>query len=64
MNEALPLVKTSWWFDEAMADGSNVQPTSLTGKTDADVVVIGGGFTGLWTALHLKEGAVPDNHLR
>ncbi|MGJ7561938.1 NAD(P)/FAD-dependent oxidoreductase [Brevibacterium casei] len=27
----------------------------LTGDTDADLVVVGGGFTGLWTALQAKE---------
>lgn len=28
---------------------------SLDGSTRADVVIVGGGFTGLWTAIHLKE---------
>ncbi len=32
-----------------------VAPTSLDGSTKADVCVIGAGFTGLSTALHLKE---------
>ena len=27
----------------------------LAGTTEADVIVIGGGFTGLSTALHLRE---------
>jgi glycine/D-amino acid oxidase-like deaminating enzyme len=30
----------------------------LTGTAEADVVVIGGGFTGLSTALHLREAGV------
>jgi len=28
---------------------------ALTGVTDADVCIVGGGFTGLWAALYAKE---------
>jgi glycine/D-amino acid oxidase-like deaminating enzyme len=28
---------------------------ALTGVTDADLCIVGGGFTGLWAALHAKE---------
>jgi len=28
---------------------------ALTGKTDADLCIVGGGFTGLWAALHAKR---------
>ena len=27
----------------------------LTGALEADVAVVGGGYTGLWTALALRE---------
>jgi glycine/D-amino acid oxidase-like deaminating enzyme len=41
-----------WWLDEAEA----IEPAPpLEGDTDADVVIVGGGYTGLWTALALKE---------
>ena len=30
----------------------------LVGTAEADVIVIGGGFTGLSTALHLREAGV------
>jgi glycine/D-amino acid oxidase-like deaminating enzyme len=33
----------------------DAQP-ALTGITDADLCVVGGGFTGLWAALHAKAG--------
>ena len=41
-----------WWWDEA--DGFEPRP-SLAGDVDADVCIVGGGYTGLWTALALKE---------
>ncbi len=42
----------SFWLDSPQAPGP--LPT-LTGSTAADLVVVGGGFTGLWTALLAKE---------
>src|SRR5207249_1139682 len=41
-----------WWRDEAPPDEA-LPP--LEGTIDADVAVIGGGFTGLWTALELAR---------
>jgi len=41
-----------WWQDEAPPDEA-VPP--LEGTVDADVAIVGGGFTGLWTALELKR---------
>jgi glycine/D-amino acid oxidase-like deaminating enzyme len=41
-----------WWIAEA---GPPPPLQLLEGDLDADVVVIGGGFTGLWTAWHVLE---------
>jgi glycine/D-amino acid oxidase-like deaminating enzyme len=43
---------TGWWLEEA--GGADPLPP-LNGTLDADVVVIGGGYTGMWTAWHLLE---------
>ncbi len=45
-----------WWIAEA---GAPVPLPSLAGDVDADVVVVGGGYTGLWTAWEIAE-AEPD----
>jgi glycine/D-amino acid oxidase-like deaminating enzyme len=45
-----------WWLEEALAAGFGGDATlPLDGDTEADVVIVGGGYTGLWTALALKE---------
>ncbi len=41
------------------APGPLAPATPLAGDTDADVVIVGAGFTGLWTAYYLA-GAQPD----
>ena len=47
----------SWWLEEAMAlpafAGEPAPP--LAGDTTADVVIVGGGYTGMWSAWFLKE---------
>ncbi len=47
----------SWWLSEALAYRSSDTPTCepLKSEIDVDVVIVGGGFTGLWTALALKQ---------
>lgn len=45
----------SLWLQEALAaepDAENVEPVS--GAQRVDVCIVGGGYTGLWTALQLK----------
>ena len=43
----------SWWWDEA--GGVAARASSLHGEQHADVVVVGGGYTGMWAAWHLAE---------
>lgn len=41
-----------WWTVEAPLDAPGPR---LAGEVETDVVVVGGGFTGLWTALALRR---------
>jgi glycine/D-amino acid oxidase-like deaminating enzyme len=51
-----PPAPPSWWLAEALvAEGNVPECPPLHGETIADVAIIGGGYTGLWTALALKE---------
>jgi glycine/D-amino acid oxidase-like deaminating enzyme len=45
----------SLWLQEAFALEPDAEDaTPLDGGQKADVCIVGGGYTGLWTALHLK----------
>ena len=56
MGRAAPTVAPGaaepWWLQEAPPDPAE---PALSGDTTADVAIVGGGFTGLWTALELKR---------
>ena len=39
-----------WWIDEA---GPPPELAPLRGDVEADVLVVGGGFTGMWAAWHV-----------
>jgi glycine/D-amino acid oxidase-like deaminating enzyme len=47
----------SWWLEEALAHAEFVDPPAppLRGDVRADVVILGGGYTGMWTAWVLKQ---------
>jgi putative aminophosphonate oxidoreductase len=46
-----------FWFNQALASTPMPDMPKLTGKITADVCIIGGGFTGLWTAIKIKKQA-------
>ncbi|MDQ2983568.1 MAG: FAD-binding oxidoreductase [Actinomycetota bacterium] len=46
----------AWWLEEALAaEGVVSEAPPLEGGLEVDVAVVGGGYTGLWTALALRE---------
>ena len=45
----------SWWLRDALAADPGEPAPPLAGDIEADVVILGGGFTGMWTALHLTD---------
>src|SRR5204863_7331523 len=57
MNALPPNEGRSWWLREALARpefaGEPCPP--LDTDTKADVVILGGGYTGMWTAWFLTE---------
>ncbi len=43
------------WLEEALAMEPSAESTEpISGAHRADVCIVGGGYTGLWTALHIK----------
>ena len=44
-----------FWLEQALAVEACAPCEPLRGDTRADVCIVGGGYTGLWTAIMLKE---------
>jgi glycine/D-amino acid oxidase-like deaminating enzyme len=60
LNGVRPGGRRSYWLREALAYeppelAADVAAPPLRGDAIADVAILGGGYTGLWTALFLKE---------
>jgi putative aminophosphonate oxidoreductase len=45
----------SLWLQEALAAAEETEGSELRDQVEADVCVVGGGYTGLWTALRILE---------
>lgn len=46
----------SFWLDDIASSGADLtRRPALPGARDADVAIVGAGFTGLWTAYYLLE---------
>ena len=51
-----PGAAAPWWLEEAFAaEGGRVDAASLAGDATVDIAIVGGGYTGLWTALAVLE---------
>jgi len=53
--EADDVSNLSWWQHDLRAAQSLACAPPLAGTVNVDFVIIGGGFTGLWTAMTIKE---------
>jgi glycine/D-amino acid oxidase-like deaminating enzyme len=54
----IPGPRRAWWLREALAaELPSLLAPSLFGDASADVAIVGGGYTGMWTAYFLGEMA-------
>ena len=45
----------SFWFSDAIAKEKNIKINQLKDNIKTDICIVGGGYTGLWTAIKIKE---------
>jgi len=50
-----------YWFDQALNSEEHVECSPLTEQVNTDVCIVGGGFTGLWTAIKIKQKSPETN---
>ena len=46
-----------FWFDQAMTEETTSVSSASIDENPYDIAIIGGGFTGLWTAITIKQRA-------
>jgi glycine/D-amino acid oxidase-like deaminating enzyme len=57
LGQVRPGTQRSWWLREAMQADPGEPCPPLAGSIRADVAIVGGGYTGLWTALRILDVA-------
>lgn len=52
-----PVTRRSYWLKQALSSEPGWQSASptLDGRQHVDICIVGGGFTGLWTAVELQQ---------
>ncbi|CAB4877391.1 MAG: FAD-dependent oxidoreductase [Actinobacteria bacterium] len=50
-----------WWLADVWGDRAPDQLPALDSEIDASVVIVGGGFVGMWTALGLAKEIDPES---
>jgi putative aminophosphonate oxidoreductase len=55
LTDAPPRHRSMWLRDALAEEDGGADCPPLTGRQSADVVIVGGGYTGLWTAIELRD---------
>ena len=55
LGDVRPGSRPSWWLREALANEPGQPAGPLVGEASADVAIVGGGYTGLWTAFFITQ---------
>ena len=55
--ETVETAEYSFWLKQALEQEPERQVKALSQDIDCDIAIVGGGYTGLWTAIMLKQQA-------
>jgi glycine/D-amino acid oxidase-like deaminating enzyme len=55
LGDVRPGDRPSWWLRESLSDDPGQPVAPLAGDTTADIAIVGGGYTGLWTAFFITR---------
>jgi glycine/D-amino acid oxidase-like deaminating enzyme len=55
LGDVRPGTRPSWWLREALENEPGQPVGPLVGEASADVAIVGGGYTGLWTAFFITQ---------
>ena len=57
-----PTAMRPFWIEQALFNDGDLAP-ALHGDIKTDICIVGGGYTGLWTAIQTKRAAAPDGRV-